>query len=85
MELNPGDTALIRAYIRKSDGSILSEGHIIMVQRISNQQFELFDSNNGVFSYSTETGFKKALMNYFNLAYRDHGLLIPGSFTRFIL
>jgi hypothetical protein len=80
MRLEPNDVALLRIYIKGKDGN---PGHMVVVQRLDNQKYELFDPNNGVFSYFKEDSFLKALDGYFNSAYKEMGEIYPGAFTRY--
>ncbi|WP_233863741.1 anthrax toxin-like adenylyl cyclase domain-containing protein [Paraburkholderia adhaesiva] len=77
----PGDVALLRTKIRGKHGEMLDTGHMLVVQRTKDQQYQLFDSNNGVFKYGNEDTLSKGLEPYFDTAYSDKGVMAPDSFT----
>ncbi|WP_185218902.1 dermonecrotic toxin domain-containing protein [Paraburkholderia dinghuensis] len=77
----PGDVALLRTKIKGKHGETLDTGHMLVVQRTKDQQYQLFDSNNGVFKYKTEDSLSRGLEPYFDAAYSDKGVMAPDSFT----
>jgi len=82
-KLAPGDAALVRMKIQGKHGTPLDEGHMLVIQRLDHQGYQLFDANNGVFSYKTQDSLTRALEPYMDSAYADQGVMAPDSFTRY--
>lgn len=81
--LAPNDVAELRMKITGKHGETLDQGHMLLVQRLDGQAYQLFDANNGAFSYRTEDSLRNALEPYMDAAYSDQGVMRPDSFTRY--
>jgi hypothetical protein len=75
------DVAVLRMKIKGKHGETLETGHMLVVQRTKDQQYQLFDSNNGVFTYANEDALRNGLDPYFDAAYSERGVMSPDSFT----
>ncbi|WP_460903891.1 enterotoxin A family protein [Paraburkholderia jirisanensis] len=78
--LGVGDLVHIRVGAVRPGTSDGRYGHALLLQRLPNSQFALFDPNNGAFLYSSRRDMETALRSYMDDAFSETGLqLRPDS------
>jgi len=82
-QLKAKDVALMKMGVKDKGGKSLEDGPLLAEQRLKGGRFQIFDPNNGVFTYRTEGSSRKALDQYIHTAYKDKGELYPETFTRY--
>jgi Heat-labile enterotoxin alpha chain len=94
-DLRDGEMALVRLALHPAarPGNPLSTtelrggyGHALLVQRLRNKEFVVFEANNGAFVYSTRLHTLQALHDYLNVAFNNPAealVVVPESIQYF--
>jgi len=76
-QLQPSEVALVKMGIKDQHGKTVEGGPVLVEQRLKGQKYQIFDPDNGVFSYRTGDSSRKALDRYLHTAYKDKGSIYP--------
>lgn len=82
-QLKSRDIAVVQMGIQDKKGRNQADGPVLVEQRMKGDAYQIFDPNNGVFTYANADAANAALAKYVDTAFANKGNLYPGAFTAY--